>query len=385
MKANMLWLAPIAVAVGFAQSESAIKREGRYWVQTVTGTTPLEKSARLKVSTRGEVAIRGESREDVAYTLRKRVRVSSEEIARRELGRLGLKTSRQGEWTVLVLETPDRGRIETDLRLAVPRSLRETVVISQGGAVEAMDLDGSVRADTSGGHIDMDRIQGDLNVRTGGGHIRLGKIGGVVRCSSGGGSITADSLGRDTEFNTGGGEIEIREAAGPVRVATGGGNIQIERAQSLVATTGGGLIAVGQVHGQVVAETGAGAIKVGSARGVRCTSGAGAIQLHSVSGGLRASTGMGNILAELSAGQPFEDSTLSTASGDITVFIPSNLPVTVQAFSSGTGLAKIVSDFAEIQPRPEQRGAEARGTLNGGGPLLRLAASGGTVYIRRQK
>jgi hypothetical protein len=51
------------------------------------------------------------------------------------------------------------------------------------------------------------------------------------------------------------------------------------------------------------------------------------------------------------AGKPLEDSVLSTGSGDITVFIPSNLVVTIQAISTSPGLQKIISDFPEIQAR----------------------------------
>lgn len=384
MKARVMWLAPVIVATGLAQTESTITREGSYWVQTLTGSTGLEGAARLRVSMRGEVAIQGEARGDVAYWLKKQVKSRTESSAREELSGVGLRTSRQGDWMVMTL-TPERSGAFAELRLKVPRSLREAVVVSRAGAIEAQDLDGNLKAETSAGEMRMDRIQGDLTVWTGGGNIRLGKIGGVVQCSSGGGSITAESLGRETEFSTRGGDLYVREAAGPVRVTTLGGNIQVGRTVSLVAATGAGLIEVGQTDGPVTAETGAGSIKVRSAKGVYCSSASGAIQLYSVSGGLRVSTAMGSILAELAKAQSLEDSTLSTASGDITVYIPSNLAVTVQAIISGAAFARIVSDFPEIQARQERSRAEARGALNGGGPILRLAVTGGTIYLRRQK
>ena len=148
-----------------------------------------------------------------------------------------------------------------------------------------------------------------------------------------------------------------------------------------------GLIDVGQAGGQVAAESGGGSIKVRLAGGVLCEAGSGSIQLVSVFGSLRAATGAGSILAELAGGKPLEDSVLSTGSGDITVFIPSNLAVTIQAISDSPGLQKIISDFPEIQARIQSRAgrAEAQGALNGGGPVLKLAASDGTIYLRRQK
>ena len=112
----------------------------------------------------------------------------------------------------------------------------------------------------------------------------------------------------------------------------------------------------------------------------------GAIQLRAVYGGVSASTRSGSIVAELS-GRPLQDSMLSTGAGDITVLIPSNLAVTVEAMSAYPGKRRIVSDFAEIRPRVGSDGmqSEAAGAINGGGPVLRLAASGGTIYLRREK
>jgi hypothetical protein len=67
------------------------------------------------------------------------------------------------------------------------------------------------------------------------------------------------------------------------------------------------------------------------------------------------------------------------------VFIPSNLAVTVQAISASPGGRRIVSDFAEIRTRAGGGiRAEAEGSLNGGGPLLRLTALGGNIYLQRQ-
>jgi DUF4097 and DUF4098 domain-containing protein YvlB len=391
MRLRWLWLAPALAVAGYGQTESAVSREGRYWVQTVTGSAALEAAERLRVSTRGALMLQGEPRADISYTLKKRVRAASEASAREILARWPVKSSQQGGWTTLVATCPDSPATREasgDLWLSVPRKLREVELNSEGGAVGARDLDGTLRAETGGGQVDIDRILGDLTVRTGGGEVRLGKMGRSVRISSGGGAITAASIGGEAGFTTGGGEIYVQEALGPVRASTGGGNIRVDRAAGPVtASTGGGLIDVLQAPGPVTAETGAGSIKVRAAKGAQCESGGGSIQLLGVFGSLRAATGMGSIIAELAIGKPLEDSVLSTAAGDITVFIPSNLAVTIQAISDSRGYQRIVSDFPEIRALVESRAgrAEAHGTLNGGGPMLKLTASGGTIYLRRQK
>ncbi len=78
---------------------------------------------------------------------------------------------------------------------------------------------------------------------------------------------------------------------------------------------------------------------------------------------------------------------LSTNTGDITVFIPSNLAMTVVARNESSGAGRIVSDFPEF--RSLQNAAVAprvvQGALNGGGPVLRLIVRDGTIYLRREK
>jgi hypothetical protein len=47
---------------------------------------------------------------------------------------------------------------------------------------------------------------------------------------------------------------------------------------------------------------------------------------------------------------------------------------------------RIVSDFEELQGRRDRfRSVTAEGRLNGGGPVLELAAAGGTIHLRRLK
>jgi hypothetical protein len=85
-------------------------------------------------------------------------------------------------------------------------------------------------------------------------------------------------------------------------------------------------------------------------------------------------------------GKLLEDSVLTTQSGDITVYIPSNVAVTVEAMNASPGSYRIVSEFKEIRPRLSHGNlrTEAQGAINGGGAILRLAAQGGTIYLRRR-
>jgi DUF4097 and DUF4098 domain-containing protein YvlB len=376
----------VLVFVALAHGEAPVTKEGKYWVQVVTGSASIEGATRLRISTPASLSLQGEARPDVAYSIKKRARADSEAHARQIFQQITLEKRRQDGWTWLEVKTPDRTS-SAEIQARAPRGLREVALDAQFGSVDARDLDGKVSAGIGAGNVVLNRIQGDVFVTTGGGNVKLGAVGRAVRCVTGGGHITADVIGGDAQLNTGGGEISIREARGKVRASTGGGNIHVARAVGGVsASTGGGLIDVAQSEGPIVAETAAGSITIRSAKGVRCESGAGGIHLMNVAGGLRAATASGAITAVLS-GSRLEDSALSTHNGDITVTLPSNVAVTVQAISDNPGLQKIVSDFPEIRLRPESRGskAEAQGSLNGGGPVLKLSASNGTIYLRRQQ
>ena len=177
------------------------------------------------------------------YSLRRRAKAADLASARALLEGIVVKSSQQGGWTVIEVIVPGTRRVSADLQVRVPRRLREVTIASRGGALQLLDLDGVVRADTAGGQVDVDRVAGAVTVRTGGGAVRLGKIGGNIECFSSGGAITADSLGGDATLNTSGGEIVVREAKGKVRAKTMGGNIRIERAdRGVEVASGAGLI-----------------------------------------------------------------------------------------------------------------------------------------------
>ncbi|MCU1258645.1 MAG: hypothetical protein JWO80_1530, partial [Bryobacterales bacterium] len=137
--------------------------------------------------------------------------------------------------------------------------------------------------------------------------------------------------------------------------------------------------------GLVTANSSGGPIQIGSAAGVQCQSASGAIRLNNVSGAMQASTLAGSIIATFLPGLPIMDSFLSTAAGDITVMIPSNLHVSIRAQNGGsTDIRSIVSDFPGLRVKSLRSAVLAEGAINGGGPLLRISGKGGSIYIRKK-
>jgi len=366
--------------------KTGLVREAGAFIETVSGTESVEPNGRLVLTAIGSVTVKGGDEGLVRYTLVKRVRAATEERARKLLGQYVLRASREGETTSLKLTHAGENGQSAEMILIVPRTLRSVEVQTHSGAVEASDLDSSFTATTGGGRMAIERIRGSLTARTAGGEIALDQIGGPIRCTTAGGEIRAGVLEKEAVLETAGGDIVVAEARGPLRVATAGGGVRVRKAgATVVAGTSGGAIEIGSVVGAVSAKTLGGPIRIERADEVAIESGGGAIRLDEVAGTLRATTAVGDILASLSGAGTRLESLLTTGGGDIIVYVPTRLPITIRAESlHSESPRRIVSEFPGLVPRIEGARAVAEGKIAGGGPLLRLASSSGTIYIRQQ-
>lgn len=254
--------------------------------------------------------------------------------------------------------------------IVVPRAVPFLAVRTVEGPVSVSSLTGEVDIESIAGSITLNDLQGSVSARTGGGEIRLGRLTGPVATFTGGGGITAERLEGESTLETTGGEVNIADALNDLRVISGGGNVTVRSARVLVAETRGGCVEVGRATGRVSARTMGGAIRLGP-----------------VSGAVDAATVVGSILAELADAN--DRSALDARSGDITVVLPSNIAVTVQAQNEGPGRgSRVFSDFPEIELFRGRwfpaRAMVARGAINGGGPLLQLSA-GGVIRLERKE
>src|SRR5215211_7507016 len=249
----------IAIAIAstvWAAEESKLTREGDFWVQTISGSEPAATGGRLRLTTNGPVSLRGGDDNQVQYTVNKRVKAKNERDARELLRQFLVKAYRQGDTTFIAVAHGSDGRGGADLKITAPRSLRESVVETRGGTVDALDLNGGLRVNTGGGAIRLDRINGMVTAMTAGGEINLGSMGGSVRCTSAGGPIRVDKIRGEAVLETAGGDITAGEVGGPLQASTAGGAITITQAgASVTLNTAGGAIDVGAARGMVRAES----------------------------------------------------------------------------------------------------------------------------------
>jgi hypothetical protein len=164
--------------------------------------------------------------------------------------------------------------------------------------------------------------------------------GTVLAANSGSGDIVDEGVGQNAKLQTGSGDIRATSLKGPFTVKTGSGNIVAEQS--------------GQ--GDVVAETGSGDI-----------------ELKDIHGGFHGLTGSGNIKA---SGNPSASWNLQTGSGNIELWT-GNAALTLDA-STGSGG---VSTEHEMMMQGSFDHHHIRGTLNGGGPTIRVQTGSGDIHI----
>lgn len=372
---SLVWLALLPSA---ACAQPWLTREGDLWVRTFHQTAPAK--PRVHIISHGPVTLEGNVAAGFEYTVKVSVRARTHEQARMLLERAVPQAESHGD--VFLLRTPG-GIVETTVEMHGPR-LQEAIISDSEGQVEVYGIDGPLSVDTGANLVRVDRIHGDCTLTTGGGDINVGTVDGFLHCSTVAGTITAKSVGGEAVLRTNGGDIRALRVNGRAHAETGGGTVQLGFINGPVtAINGGGAILIDMAAGVVTTRNMAGPVKVSEAGGIHCDSANGGIQLGKITGPIHVSTSVGNIVANL-AGSKLGESYLATGSGDITVMIPSNLGVTISAENQmADSIRRILSDFREIQPRLRGMRLEADGRVNGGGPLLQISASSGTIFLKR--
>jgi hypothetical protein len=184
----------------------------------------------------------------------------------------------------------------------------------------------NVKAKTSGGDVSVGNLLGKVNARTSGGNISLGKISGDVDAGTSGGDVRLDEGRARVKLNTSGGNIAVNHAVGPTNVDTSGGDIKIDLVENtLDASTSGGNVSAGFI---------------GTPKG-DCV-------LHTSGGTVRATVDKFAAF-RLDA---------STSGGSVDA---NGLTITLE--KGGSGKSHLV------------------GTVNGGGPTLKLRTSGGDIRV----
>lgn len=380
------WTAPLRA------QDTRLMRSGNAWVEVVRGSLPALRN--LKVSTDfGAVSVRGGSPQGITYTVRKRLSSNSESYARRQFDLFTVHAYQKADFAILEAECSGAEKISVDITVNVPRDLAFAKLETRGGSVEVANIAGRVEAETAGGSMHIVDIGGAVHAQTSGGSIEVGNIGGDSKLETAGGSISIRSVVGKIQAETAGGSIELGSATQSAYLSTAGGSIQVKKCDGeLRASTAGGSVEIGDVGGRAILETSGGSIRLLSARDVvRASTSGGGIRLTGLTRGVTARTAAGPIYAEFTADKgSFSESYLETNVGDVIVFLPPSLPVTVRATIDAAMGHRLLSDFPDVKITQEggewgAREIYGQGAINGGGPLLKIRTTAGNIELRRGK
>lgn len=390
-------LVTVALPLAAQQGEltpSAPVREGRAWVQEYHCAIPTKPGRTLRVrSDVGAVRVRPTEEGQVTCRVRVRVYTRNEAEAHKRLQRFSITAQPVKDGVLLTgrVERSTRNRrsysLNVEFEVHVPRRYNVNLQ-TQGGEIEVGKLDGEVHGVTAGGNISVEDVTGKVEVETAGGSIYLGNVGNRLRARTAGGSIQVGDVHGDARLLTSGGSIIGGRIEGAVKAQTAGGDILLRGATGQVeAETAGGQIRIGESGGSVQAQTAGGSVLVYGARGlVDVRTAGGSIDLYDLNGAVRAVTAAGSILALIQASQKnFAASELETSHGDVKVYLPMNLALTIEAVIDNSRGHRIHSDFPlqtqEENQRVVLRTIRAFGPVNGGGKLLRIRTTNGNIMI----
>lgn len=264
--------------------------------------------------------------------------------------------------------------------ISLENSLKGNVKVNTaGGNIVVPDIDGNTSLKTSGGNISTGSIKGDIDVTTSGGDIKCGNISGSAAISTAGGNIRIGNVNNSISAKTSGGNISFASITGKAELKTAGGNISGDSYS----------------NGTIELKTSGGNIKLKSGNGkIEAKTAAGNIELRNIKGSVEAKTSAGQIDVELTPATNTE-SELSTAAGDIRLYIPENANTKIDATVNMQGVwvdesdytDAISSDFkaASFEKKKNKQQVNATYILNNGGSTISVKALMGKILIKKAK
>jgi TonB family protein len=392
----VLWTPPPGHAFAVA-----VPRRNANASEQKNGTLTTHDGLRLRLETEtGNVRIFTDATNEVRYVVRIETDASGPE-AQKLIHQFELYTSAMPAGVTIsghVLGHEQRERVWVTYEVHVPRKYNMDVT-THAGNIQVDDVDGRVNLITDGGNITAGRVSGGIRQpgvpaarleSVGGGHISVRDVTGDLKAVTAGGHITAGNISGDANLSTGGGHIHAGNIRGVAQLETGGGNISVERAGSRVtASSGGGQISFGEAAGAIQARAAGGGVRVLRVAGpMQLDSTGGSIFLTKVENAVHASTGTGSITAWFSPTLKIAGSSqLESGHGDIVVYVPRDLQMTIEATIDGAVGHHIAADpslMMKTTYHTGESGKQVRGVcdINGGGEVLKLRAMEGNIQLR---
>lgn len=399
-----------------SQSQELIKK-GRYFIADVTKNFTVKAGGTLRIlDIRGSVDIVTWAKNEVLVHEYKKIDARTESEAKEILAKSRSGYSQSGDVIEIGGDYYDRDWIESDYEITVPKNFNVDVktrggdltvghltgavnLTTSGGEIRLNDIDGLVDAKTSGGDIEVVNSKQRTELSTSGGDLDLANIGGPLFAKTSGGDITLRESKDRSVVHTSGGDIIVVGAGAIVEAHTSGGDIEISDTKGAAEVhTSGGDIELRNIGGALEASTSGGDIAGRAIQGgAEISTSGGDIELLDVKGGVYGKTAGGDITVEITLADFKVDhrTSLRTAGGEITLFIPAKLPATIRAeieINDRWEDYNIYSDFpltssseagGETRRSRSRKFIRSEGQINGGGDIIELFTTDGNIHIKK--
>ena len=261
-------------------------------------------------------------------------------------------------------------------RRTLVRALATTLLLMASAALaSAQDFQKSYNLEP-GGTINVSNVSGDIHI--------TGYDGSAV-------NVAGFKEGRDRDVV----EVEDLSAAGRVELrvkyprncncdASIRFEVRVPRSVNFnfdkISTASGNISAEG-VTGRIELHTASGDVTLQGVSGeVRAASASGTVKVRDAAGSVNANTASGNVDVELTRLEGTGDMRFSSASGDVSVRLPSSLDARVDM---STASGSIETDFPiEVRKDRYSSGYTARGQLGSGSRLLKISSASGDLRLK---
>ena len=178
-----------------------------------------------------------------------------------------------------------------------------------------------------------------------------------------------------------GGSAEIEEVDGTVKASTEGGSLKVENVTgSLTASSKGGALTIGDVDGDLQMRCVSGSTTVGKVKGqTTATTDGGTLSIKEAGDAVDAKVTGGSATVYL-PNSPRSDCKITATGGGIDLRLGEAIAVTIDAACTN---GSVMSDFKIAAKKGSTNSNQLKGDLNGGGPVLLLRATAGSIHLNK--
>jgi hypothetical protein len=180
------------------------------------------------------------------------------------------------------------------------------------------------------------------------------------------------------DFRTGG-SATVNDVDGTVKASTLGGSLTVKNVTgSLTASSKGGALTVGDVGGDLEARCEGGSTTVGRVGGRVVMTGEGGSLSIKEAAAIDATVMAGSVTAYVPK-TPTSDCKITATAGTIELRLGESVAATIDAAWTSGG---IMSDF-KIASKEGKKGNSLKGDINGGGRLITLRTTAGSIHLNK--